>query len=125
MRQALARAGLEPSDVDYINLHGTGTQANDAMEDAGVSAVFGGGTACSSTKGFTGHTMGSCGVVEALIAKISIEHGFVPGNAGLRRVDPSFSMRVVASGENRPVRTVLSNAFGFGGINCSLLFGAA
>ncbi len=86
-------------------------------------SVFGGDTPCSSTKGFTGHTMGSCGIVEALFAKLSIQHGFMPGCCGMTDVDPAFGMRVLAHSEDRPVRRVVSNAFGFGGINCSLLFG--
>ena len=76
MRAALATAGLQPSDVDYVNLHGTATRANDAMEDAAVTAVFGPGMACSSAKGWSGHTLGACGILGALIAALAIERGF-------------------------------------------------
>jgi 3-oxoacyl-[acyl-carrier-protein] synthase-1 len=126
MRAALQSAGLTTADIDYINLHGTGTRANDAMEDAAITSVFGPATPpCSSTKGFTGHTMGSCGIVEAVIAKICIENDFMPASCGLAKIDPGFGMRVLEAGQDTPVRHVLSNAFGFGGINCSLLIGAA
>ena len=125
MRQALARAGLHAEDIDYINLHGTGTRANDAAEDAAVATVFGRDTLCSSTKGATGHTMGSCGILEAAIAKLAILNGFMPGCIGMANVDPGFGMAVLAENVARPLRHVLSNSFGFGGINCSLVFGAA
>jgi 3-oxoacyl-[acyl-carrier-protein] synthase-1 len=125
MRQALHEAGLTHADVDYINLHGTGTKANDAMEDAAVFSVFGTGPICSSTKGSTGHTMGSCGIVEAIIATLSIGNDFIPGCLGVSEVDPAFRIKVAVENESRKVRHVLSNAFGFGGMNCSLLLGAA
>ncbi len=124
MRQALADAGLVPEAVDWINLHGTGTRANDAMEDRAVSTVFGDRVACSSTKGWTGHTLGACGILEALIARECMAEGIVPGCLGVDAPDPSFRARVVTGIERRAVRTVVSNAFGFGGINCSLVFSA-
>ena len=124
MRQALADAGLDPAAVDWINLHGTGTRANDAMEDRAVSTVFGDRVACSSTKGWTGHTLGACGILEALIARECMAEGIVPGCLGVDAPDPSFRARVVTGIERRAVRTVVSNAFGFGGINCSLVFSA-
>jgi 3-oxoacyl-[acyl-carrier-protein] synthase-1 len=123
MRQALAAAGLAARDVDYINLHGTGTRANDAMEDIAVSTVFGDAVACSSTKGWTGHTLGAAGAIEAIIAGLCIGHGFMPGCLGVTEVDPAFRARVLVANSDAPVRRVLSNSFGFGGINCSLLFG--
>ena len=125
MQQALRGAGVTVDGIDYINLHGTGTRANDAMEDAAVTGIFRNAAACSSTKGFTGHTMGSCGVVEAVIAKLAIQNGFMPACCGLQEIDPSFGMAVLTEGRDGPVRRVLSNAFGFGGVNCSLLFGAS
>jgi 3-oxoacyl-[acyl-carrier-protein] synthase-1 len=123
MRQALQSAGLAPHDVDYLNLHGTGTRANDAMEDTAVFAVFGDAVANSSTKAWTGHTLGAAGVVEAIIAGLCIGQGFMPGCLGVTEVDPAFRARVLVDNVDTPVRRVLSNSFGFGGINCSLLFG--
>jgi 3-oxoacyl-[acyl-carrier-protein] synthase-1 len=124
MREALARAGLPPEAVDYIHLHGTGTQANDAMEDLAVSTVFGAATPCSSTKGWTGHTLGASGILGVLIGGLCIRHGLLPGCLGLRTPDPAFRATVLAETRAAPVRRVLCNAFGFGGINCSLLIGA-
>ncbi len=125
MQAALRSAGLEAADVDYVNLHGTATRANDAMEDAAVTAVFGPGMACSSTKGWSGHTLGACGILGTVIAGLAMEHGFLPGCLGLRTPDPAFRSRVLARTEHRRVRRVAINAFGFGGINCTLLLGAA
>jgi 3-oxoacyl-[acyl-carrier-protein] synthase-1 len=125
IRGALAMAGLPPAAVDYISLHGTGTKANDAMEDGAVTAVFGPGMACGSVKGWTGHTLGASGIVGAMIAKLAIGHGFMPASLGMVKIDPSFRTRVLAATERRPVRRVVVNSFGFGGINCSLLFGTA
>ncbi len=124
MRQALASAGLQAEDVDWVNLHGTGTRANDAMEDRAVHAVFGGGVPCSSTKGWTGHTLGACGILEAVIAGQCMAEGFVAGCLGVDGPDPAFQAQVATSTLRRPVRRVVSNSFGFGGINCSLVLGA-
>ena len=123
MAQALARAGLAAGDVDWINLHGTGTRANDAMEDAAVLKLFGAGVPCSSTKGWTGHTLGACGILEALIARECMDAGVVPPCLGVPAADPALGAAVATQALRRPVRRVLSNAFGFGGINCSLVFG--
>ncbi|HEY2133443.1 MAG TPA: beta-ketoacyl-[acyl-carrier-protein] synthase family protein [Acetobacteraceae bacterium] len=124
MRGALAGAGLEPAAVDYVNLHGTGTKANDAMEDVAALAVFGGDVPVSSTKGWTGHTLGASGIVEAVIGALCIRHGFMPGCLGVTEPDPAFRARVLTENVAAPVRRVMSNSFGFGGINCSLLLGA-
>jgi 3-oxoacyl-[acyl-carrier-protein] synthase-1 len=124
MRQALERAGLRPEDIDYINLHGTGSIANDAMEDTAVFSVFGDRTLCSSTKGFTGHTLGASGIIEAIIAIQTLETGVIPGCLGLTKVDPAFRSRIVTTNEKTHPRIILSNAFGFGGTNCSLVIGA-
>jgi 3-oxoacyl-[acyl-carrier-protein] synthase I len=125
MRAALAAGGLSAADIDYVNLHGTGTRANDAMEDIAMAEVFGATTPCSSTKGWTGHTLGASGILEAVIAGLCIEHGFMPGCLNVNAVDPDFRARVVVENEQRPICRVMSNAFGFGGINCSLIFGIA
>ena len=123
MRQALADAGLPPSAIDYINLHGTGTRSNDAMEDSAVSAVFGTSTPCSSTKGWSGHTLGASGILEAAIASLCLRHGLMPGCLGVSRLDPSFNSHIVTRNERTVLKRVMSNSFGFGGVNCSLIFG--
>lgn len=126
MRAALRAAGLGISDIDYVNLHGTGTRANDAMEDRAVHHLFGDAVPCSSTKGWTGHTLGASGAIEAVIAAICVEEGLVPGCLNVEVPDPEFRSDV-AAGANRsaPVRRVLSNSFGFGGSNCALVVGRA
>ncbi len=123
MRTALRRAGIAPDEVDWINLHGTGTRANDAMEDLAVAEVFGDAVPCSSTKGWTGHMLGACGIVEAVIAGQCMAEGFVAGCLGVEMPDPAFRARVAVANVTRPVRRVVSNSFGFGGVNCSLVLG--
>src|SRR5882724_2223916 len=86
MEQALMSAGLRPGAVDYINLHGTGTRSNDATEDKAVCAVFGDATPCSSTKGWTGHTLGACGAIDAIICAPAVQHGFMPGSVNTRTI---------------------------------------
>ena len=123
MEQALKSAGLRPSGVDYINLHGTGTRSNDATEDKAVCAVFGNATLCSSTKGWTGHTLGACGAIDAIICALAIERGFMPGSVNTRAVDPAFGLRYLLDNRSQAPDIAMSNAFGFGGTNCSLLIG--
>ena len=123
MRAALRRAGVAPAEVDYINLHGTGTVANDLAESRAVCEVFGTTTPCSSTKGWTGHTLGAAGMVEAAISLLAIEHGLMPHSLNTRNKDPAIDAGILLETRNAPVRHVLSNSFGFGGSNCSLLFG--
>lgn len=123
MEEALARAGLTPAAIDYINLHGTATPIGDAAEDRAVFEVFGRDTPCSSTKGFTGHTLGAAGVTEAIFAALAIQHGFMPGSPHTRTIDPTFRSRYLAVGEPARVDRVMSNSFGFGGANCSLILG--
>lgn len=123
MQAALASAGLTPGDIGYINLHGTGTQANDDTEGKAVYAVLGDGVPCSSTKGWTGHTLGACGAIEAVICMLAIRHGFLPGSANTRNVDPAIRVRYLVENENISADIAMSNAFGFGGTNCSLVLG--
>ncbi len=125
MRDALERAGLSPGSIDYVNLHGTGTKANDAMEDRAVVAVFGNDVPCSSTKGWTGHVLGAAGIIEANLAALCIENDLAPGCLGVTSIDPSFRARVLVDNAALTVRRVMSNSFGFGGANCSLLLGVA
>lgn len=124
MKTCLAKAQLAPQDIDYINLHGTASKINDAMEDKAVASLFGANTPCSSTKGWTGHTLGAAGITEALISCLCIENDLVPGSLNTAAVDPSFASRVLLRNERSRVRRVLSNSFGFGGNNCTLVFGA-
>ena len=123
MQQALARAELRPEQVDYINLHGTATPSNDAAEDRAVLRVFGPDTPCSSTKGWTGHTLGAAGITEAAFVWLCLEHALIPGMLNTRRIDPNLGSGVVLNNREQPLRVALSNSFGFGGTNCSLLFG--
>jgi 3-oxoacyl-[acyl-carrier-protein] synthase-1 len=125
MLEALRRAGLQPGDIDYINLHGTATPANDRVEGLAVNTVFGSETPCSSTKGFTGHTLGAAGITEAVISLLSLEHGFLPGSPTTQTVDPEIRCGIVLQGRAAPVEKVMSNSFGFGGSNCVLVFGRA
>jgi len=123
MEAALAAAGLSPADIDYINLHGTATPSNDASETRAVGALFGATTPCSSTKGATGHTLGAAGGVEAAVAALALRGGFVPAGANTRNPEPGLAY--VLATRTQPVRRVLSNSFGFGGTNCSLIVGRA
>ncbi|MET0334874.1 MAG: beta-ketoacyl-[acyl-carrier-protein] synthase family protein [Rhizobacter sp.] len=125
MRGALATAGLQPSDIDYINLHGTATPSNDAAEDNAVRQVFGTGTPASSTKGATGHTLGAAGGVEAAISLLALQHGLMPAGLNVRERDPALQLDYLLATGEAPVRHVLSNSFGFGGSNASLVFGGA
>ncbi|HJU49410.1 MAG TPA: beta-ketoacyl-[acyl-carrier-protein] synthase family protein [Pseudogulbenkiania sp.] len=122
MAQALQQAGLEAGDIDYINLHGTATPSNDAAEGAAVLALFGDATPCSSTKGHTGHTLGAAGGIEALICALALGHGVMPGGVGTQQLDASLQCNYLLHTVERPLRHVLSNSFGFGGSNCSLVF---
>ncbi|MDQ3261158.1 MAG: beta-ketoacyl-[acyl-carrier-protein] synthase II, partial [Pseudomonadota bacterium] len=123
MQSALTMAGLNATDIDYINLHGTATRTNDATEDLAVYGLFGSNTAASSTKGWTGHTLGAAGIIEAIISLIAIEEGFMPGSLNTQNLDPGTKIHYLLGNSVAPVRYVMSNSFGFGGTNCSLIFG--
>jgi len=125
MQGALKCAGLSPADIDYINLHGTATRSNDAAEDRSVWELFGDATPCSSTKGATGHLLGAAGVTEIIISILAIEHGLLPGSAHTRRIDPAMRCQYQVEPRKAHVERVLSNSFGFGGSNCSVVLGAA
>jgi 3-oxoacyl-[acyl-carrier-protein] synthase-1 len=122
MQAALNMAGLQPADIDYINLHGTSTPSNDAAEDKGVSALFGTQTPCSSTKGHTGHTLGAAGGIEAVVCALTLRHNIAPAGVGTQEIDPNLGSHYLLANLEQPMRHVLSNSFGFGGSNCSLVF---
>ncbi len=121
MRQALESASIGPQDIDYVNLHGTGTPSNDSAEGHAVSAVFGAHVAGSSTKGATGHTLGAAGALEAILCALALREGFAPGGVNTLELDPAVSFDYLRENRRRPLKRVLSNSFGFGGSNCSLV----
>lgn len=123
MRRALTSAGVQPPGIDYVNLHGTGTRTNDASEDQAVFDVFGGATPCSSTKGSTGHLLGAAGITEAIISMLAIEHDAMPGGRPTQAIDPELRSNYLLENADARVERVLSNSFGFGGSNCSLVLG--
>jgi 3-oxoacyl-[acyl-carrier-protein] synthase I len=123
MQSALAMADLNSADIDYINLHGTATRTNDATEDLAVHSLFGGDTPASSTKGWTGHTLGAAGIIEAIISLIAIEEGLLPGSMNTQNLDPATKIHYLLENKSASVRYVMSNSFGFGGTNCSLVLG--
>jgi 3-oxoacyl-[acyl-carrier-protein] synthase-1 len=123
MRAALACAGLEPQAIDYLNLHGTASRANDAVEDLAVTSVFGTTTIAGSTKGWTGHALGAAGVTEALLCAMALTDGRIPGTLNCRNLDPKIRSRIALETPAVIPRRALSNSFGFGGNNCSLVLG--
>ena len=123
MQAALNAASLEPADIDYINLHGTGTPSNDRSESQAVTSIFGPTTPCSSTKGATGHALGAAGALEAVISALATRNGLMPGGVQTTRFDPTLTAHYIKENRRAPLRYVLSNSFGFGGANCSLIFG--
>ena len=125
MQDALKMAGLKSSEIDYIHLHGTATQSNDAAEAKAIQYVFGSGTPCSSTKGATGHTLGAAGGVGAVICALGLQHGLLPAGLNTRQLDPTLDLDYVLDNREQPVTRMLSNSFGFGGTNCSLVFARA
>ncbi len=124
MQHALDAAGLAPADIDYINLHGTATKANDVSEDIAVYELFGAATPVSSTKGSTGHLLGAAGITEAIIALLAIEQGLLPGGMHTQHIDPALRSNYLLENRDARVQRALSNSFGFGGSNCSLVLGA-
>ncbi len=125
LADALSRAGLTPREVDYVNLHGTATPKNDEVEARVVNDVFDGGTRVSSTKGWTGHTLGAAGILEAVLTLLAMERDFVPGSINVTTPDPACGPAFAFDNEARAIHVALSNSFGFGGNNCTLAFGRA
>lgn len=122
MREALERAALDPAQIDYINLHGTATPSNDASEDAAVVDVFGTDVPVSSTKGVHGHTLGAAGALEAAVCLLALQHQKIPPGLNLNRPDPALRANYRRDTTSTALRHVMSNSFGFGGANASLVF---
>lgn len=124
MRRALADAGVSPGQVDGINAHGTGTPVGDRAEARAIARVFGSGTPVCSTKGALGHAVAAAGALEAAVCVAALHGGFFPGTVGLQEVDPTFGIEVQRTAVQCAPRVLLSNSFGFGGQNASLVFAA-
>ena len=124
MRDAMARAGVDPGDVGYLNLHGTATPANDSVEAQAVAALFPASLHAASSKGWTGHTLGAAGIVESVFALLALQHGVLPGTLNSDAPDPACGPQVRFDNASAPgLRVAMNNSFGFGGNNCSLVFG--
>ncbi len=123
LKDALERARLAPADIDYINLHGTASLKNDATEAKVVADTFPANTFASSTKGWTGHTLGAAGIVEAAISLIALERGLAPGTLNTQQLDPACGPQIQMDNAEISIKHALSFSFGFGGSNCVLVFG--
>ena len=125
MTRATRAAGLSPEDIDYINSHGTGTPLNDIAEARAISRWAGeavAGIRVSSTKSSIGHLLGGAGSVESVICLIALRDQFLPASLGVREIDPAVEFDLVQQPRETPVRTALTNSFGFGGANATLIF---
>lgn len=121
MRAALADAGLDAADIDYVNLHGTGTPENDLAESKGVNTLFATPPPLSSIKGATGHSLAASGAIEAVVAAIAVSKDFLPANTGCRHPDPALGLIPLTQPTTQHTAAVLSNSFGFGGNNGCLV----
>lgn len=124
MSAALQSAGLNASDLDYLNLHGTATPSNDRAEARAVLDTLGANIPCSSTKGATGHTLGAAGALEAVACALALTEGFLPGGINTSVADAALGLKYLTSSQSRRPATAMSNSFGFGGTNCSLVLGS-
>ena len=125
MGDALERAGIQPGEVGYLNLHGTATPANDSVEAAAIAAMFDERLHASSTKGWTGHTLGAAGIVESVFALIALEDGLLAGTLNSQALDPACGPQLRLDNARAEISYAMNNSFGFGGNNCSLVFGRA
>ena len=126
MTRALADARRAPGDIDYINAHGTATAFNDSSEGVAIGKVFGARVPVSSTKGMMGHSLGAAGAIEAVFCVLAMNERFLPPNINYREADPAFDLNIVANtARDAELRAVLSNSFGFGGTNASIILEVA
>lgn len=123
MQRALENAGLRMDQIDYVNLHGTGTKANDATEGAVCADMLPARTLASASKGWTGHTLGAAGIVESVFCLEALQTGFVPGTMNTQTAIVGFNLLLEST--QAELSHALTNSFGFGGNNCSVIFGAA
>jgi 3-oxoacyl-[acyl-carrier-protein] synthase II len=122
MERALESARRRPEQVSYVNAHGTATQFNDATEGTAIHQLYGERTPVSSTKSMMGHALGAAGAIEAVFSVLALQHQFLPPNINLTQVDPAWRLDVVANeAREADVRCVVSNSFGFGGTNASIV----
>ncbi len=123
MERALASAERQPREVDYVNAHGTATAFNDATEGTAIAQLFGAkGVPVSSTKSMMGHSLGAAGAIEAVFSLLALQHGFLPPNINYAQADPAWDLDIVANHSREArVRCVVSNSFGFGGTNASIV----
>jgi len=122
MTDALRRASTDARDIHYVNLHGTASLKNDEVEAQAIAEMFPASTHASSTKGWMGHTLGAAGALEAVVTLLSLESGLMPGNLNTRTLDGACGPQIRLANEQGTVRRAMSNSFGFGGSNCTLLF---
>lgn len=123
MTRALERAEIGSQDIDYINLHGTASKANDRVETYALADRFSDSTLASSTKAWTGHALGAAGILEAVIAMDTLQTGVIPGTLNRVADDPEFRFPIMTDNVEKAVRYSMTNSFGFGGNNASLVFG--
>lgn len=123
MRAAIARAGVSFADVGYINMHGTGTRSNDDIEARVCARLFPRSVPVSSTKGWTGHTLGAAGITEAVVTMDALVTGLLPGNLNTEDPEPAIEGQLLLGNREARISIAMSNSFGFGGNNCSLIFG--
>ncbi len=122
MYAALGTSGLAPDDIGYVSLHGTATPANDLAETRALASLFNPETLVSSTKGWTGHTLGAAGIAGAIVALQSLKEGFVPGTLNLEEPDDALAFPILKNNIEQHYDHAMVNSFGFGGNNCSLVF---
>ncbi|MDZ7789084.1 MAG: beta-ketoacyl-[acyl-carrier-protein] synthase family protein [Xanthomonadales bacterium] len=125
MRRALDRAGMSPQAIGYVNCHGTATPMNDRIETMALRTVFGAPPPAGSTKAWTGHTLGAAGITEAVFSLLALGDGYLPASLNCADPEPDAGDFILREGRREKVSAVMSNSFGFGGSNCTLIMGAA
>jgi 3-oxoacyl-[acyl-carrier-protein] synthase I len=122
MEAAVKRSSITFADINYLNLHGTGTRGNDAVEGLICSKLFTPTTMMSATKGWTGHTLGAAGITEAVLCMDALKTGLIPGTVNTSVPEDTVADRLLLENRHVPIRHAMSNSFGFGGNNCSIIF---